>query len=75
MSAGTASAMAPTEAHAKAEAARAVAKTLRDDIEQRRAIGKLGKYGGLWESAAATCDDVAEFLDEIDKQEKESSNE
>ena len=75
MSARTASAMAPTEAHAKAEAARAVAKTLRDDMEQRREEGTLGKYGACWESAAATCDDVAEFLDEIDRREKESNNE
>lgn len=75
MSSRTASAMAPTEAHAKAEAARAVAQTLRDDMEQRRADGKLGKYGACWESAAATCDDVASFLDEIDKKEKEYRHE
>lgn len=75
MSGRTVSAMAPTQAHAKAEAARAVAATLRDDIKKRRAVGKLGKYGACWESAAATCDDVASFLDEIDKKEKEYRHE
>ncbi|WP_242370442.1 hypothetical protein [Adlercreutzia muris] len=65
----------PTQAHKHAEALRGVASSLRVNIELRRAKGTLGKYGQLWESAAATCDDAASYLDEIDMKEKEARHE
>lgn len=75
MSSRTASAMAPTQARKHANALRSVSWTLRENIRLRRAKGTLGKYGQLWESAAATCDEAAEYLDEIDKKEKEARHE
>ena len=65
----------PTQAHKHAEALRSVSWTLRENIRLRRAKGTLGKYGQLWESAAATCDEAAEYLDEIDLKEKKANHE
>lgn len=83
MSSRTASAMAPTEARKHANALRSVSWTLRENIRLRLEKGDSpsvrrgdpNKYALCWEAAAATCDDAASYLDEIDLEEKEARHE
>lgn len=83
MSSRTASAMAPTEARKHANALRSVSWTLRENIRLRLQEiescrdpeERKNKYVHLWESAAATCDDAASYLDEIDLEKKEARHE
>lgn len=79
----TASDKEPTQARKHANALRSVSWTLRENIRLRlqeiescRDPEELkNKYVHLWESAAATCDEAASYLDVVDKKVKESRHE
>lgn len=70
-----------TQARTHAAALRSVSYALRENIRLRlegnESCNESGKnkYVKCWESCAATCDDVADYLDEIDRLEKEESHE
>lgn len=69
-----------TRARTHADALRSVSHALRDNIRLRLAdkdscAKEKNKYVRCWESCAATCDDAANYLDEIDQREKEKNNE
>lgn len=69
-----------TKARTHADALRSVSHALRDNIRLRLAdkdsrTREKNKYVMCWESCAATCDDAANYLDEIDRLEKEKNHE
>lgn len=64
--------LAGMEARNYARSARNIARTLRANIELRRVgnpSGERENYGECWESAAATCDEIAAYLDTIAEEE------
>lgn len=64
--------LAGIEARNHARSARNVARMLRANTELRRAGNPSGEregYGECWESAAATCDEIAAYLDTIAEEE------
>lgn len=64
--------LAGMEARNHARSARNVAQMLRANIELRRAgkpSGEHEDYGERWESAAATCDEIAAYLDTVAEEE------
>lgn len=66
-----------TQARTHAAALRSVSYALRENIRLRLESkascddSERNKYAECWESCAATCDDAANYLDEIDHMEKE----
>lgn len=64
--------LAGMEARNHARSARNVAQVLRANIELRRAGNPSGEhedYSECWESAAATCDEIAAYLDSVAEEE------
>lgn len=60
--------LAGMEARNHARSARNVAQVLRANIELRRAgkpSGECEDYSECWESSAATCDEIAAYLDTV----------
>lgn len=64
--------LAGMKARNHARSARNVARMLRANIELRRVgnpSGERESYGECWESAAATCDEIAAYLDTVAEEE------
>lgn len=68
--------LAGMEARNHARSARNVARMLRTNIELRssgKPSGEHEDYGECWESAAATCDEIAAYLDTVAEKEAENA--
>ena len=68
--------LAGMDARNHARSARNVAQMLRANIELRRqgeSSGDQQDYSDCWESCAATCDDIAAYLDTVAEKEAENA--
>lgn len=68
--------LAGMKARNHARSARNVARMLRTNIELRRkgeSSGDQQDYSECWESCAATCDEIAAYLDTVAEKEAENA--